>query len=101
MLLLVTGLPSSGKNRLVDALADRLGPNQVVAGWLPGAHAGNAVLHVHAETDLEALLEGEWPDRRAAEQAELVVRVDWEPIEASIDRVMQTLQSRAIGSGAR
>jgi hypothetical protein len=100
MLLLVTGLPSPGKTQLVDALSRRLGPHQVIAGSLPGGHAGNVVLHVHAESDLEAFVEGDWPDKRAAKHAGLVLRVDWEPIEASIDRVMQTLHARAIALGA-
>ena len=99
MLLLVTGLPSPGKTQLVDGLARRLGSHQVIAGSLPGGHAGNVVLHVHAESDLEAFVEGEWADKRAAKQAAIVVRVDWEPIETCIERVLQTLHARAIALG--
>ena len=98
MLLLVTGLPSAGKNRLVDALANRLGRSQVVVGSLPGAHAGS-VLHVHAESDVEALIEGSWGKRPPDAAPEVVVRVDWEPVEKSVERVLQTLHTRAVALG--
>jgi hypothetical protein len=99
MLLLVTGLPSPGKTRFVDALSRRLGPGHTIVGSLPGAHTGAALLHVHAETDVEALVEGAWPPRHAARRAELVVRVDWEPINTSVDRVLETLRTRlAVGA---
>jgi hypothetical protein len=99
MLLLVTGLPSPGKTRFVDALARRLGPTHTIVGALPGAHAGSALLHIHAETDVEALVEGPLPPRRATQRAELIVRVDWEPVAASVDRVLETLRTRlAVGA---
>jgi hypothetical protein len=94
MLLLVTGLPSPGKTRFVDALSRRLGPGHTIVGSLPGGHAGSALLHVHTETDVEALVEGRWRPPAAAQPAELVVRVDWEPVNASVDRVLETLRSR-------
>jgi hypothetical protein len=99
MLLLVTGLPSVGKNRLVDALANRLGPAHVVVGVLPGAHAG-AVLHVHAESDVEALIEGSWRPRPPDHAPEVVVRVDWEALDKSVERVLETLDARLIALGA-
>lgn len=99
MLLLVTGLPSPAKTRFVDALSRRLGPGHMIVGALPGAHAGVALLHVHAETDADALVEGPWPPRHAAAPPEVVVRVDWEPVSASVDRVVDTLRTRlAIGA---
>jgi hypothetical protein len=94
MLLLVTGLPSPGKTRFVDALSRRLGPGHMVVGTLPGAPAGGELLHVHAETDVEALVEGPYLPRQAAPRPELVVRVDWEPVSASVDRVLETLRTR-------
>jgi hypothetical protein len=96
MLLLVTGLPSPRKTQLVDGLARRIGASCVIVGSLPGGHAGDPVLHVHAESDLEAFVEGEWPDKRAAKRAALVVRIDWEPVETCIDRVLQTLHARTV-----
>jgi hypothetical protein len=65
----------------------------MIVGTLPGAQ-DVAALHVHAETDVEALVEGASPTRDAARRAELVVRVDWEPISVTVDRVVETLRSR-------
>ena len=99
MLLLVTGLPSPGKTRFVDALSRRLGPGHMIVGALPGAPAGAALLHVHAETDLEALVEGPYQPRHTPPRPELVVRVDWEPVNASVDRVLETMRSHlAVGA---
>ncbi len=88
MLLLVTGLPSPGKARLVDALADRFGSTNIIVGALPGA--GVSVLHVHAETDIDGLVEGSG-SRDTARGARVVVPVDWEPVEQSVERVTATL----------
>jgi hypothetical protein len=97
MLVLVTGLASHGKTRFVDALRQRLAPTTIPVyvsrGWpIP---EDVAVLHVHAETDVEALVEGglRW---READGAELVVAVDWEPVEQSVNRVVQTLATRGV-----
>lgn len=98
MLLLVTGLPSVGKNRLVDALANRVGRHQVVVGALPGANVG-AVLHVHAESDVEAMIEGGWKSPPADDPPEVVIRVDWEPLEKSVERVLQLLRARIVALG--
>jgi hypothetical protein len=95
MLLLVTGLPSPGKTQLVDALSDRLGSALVVAGTRATQPAPAPTLHVHAETDFEAWVEGDWPSRDAARHAELVVKVDWESVERSVDRVMKALGAKA------
>ena len=69
-LLLLTGIPSPGKARLRSALQD--------AG-LSVSSAGS--VRVHAETDLEALLEPELQrqTRAARKQAHIVIPVDWEP----------------------
>ena len=98
MVLLVTGLPSQGKTRFVEALASRVGPGNVVVGSLPGANAGAVLVHVHAESDVEALVEGAWPDRTAAKTAAVVVRVDWEPTEVSVERVLRTLHAQVAGA---
>lgn len=99
MLLLVTGLPSTGKTRLVDALSRRLGGGGIIVGSLPGAHVGT-VLHVHAESDAEALIEGAWRGRDDREAAQVVVRVDWERVDASVERVLQALHARTVAVGA-
>jgi hypothetical protein len=58
------------------------------------------VLHIHAETDVEAFIEGTSPTREAAKRAALVVRVDWEPVGASVDRVVETLRAHVlVGAG--
>ena len=99
MLLLVTGLPSPRKTRFVDALVRRLGSSHVIVGSLPGAHAGAVLLHVHAETDVEALLEGTPLPDQTARCADLVVRVDWEPLADCVDRVVDALRLRtALGA---
>jgi hypothetical protein len=88
VLLVVTGLPSSGKARLVNALAERFGSTNILVGVLPGLDA--SVLHVHAETDVDAFVEGSGA-RDAARAARVVVPVDWEPVERSVERVAATL----------
>ena len=88
MLLLVTGLPSPGKTRLVGALAVRFGSTNIIVGALPGA--GVSVLHVHAEADIDGLVEGSGP-RDAARGARVVIPVDWEPVEQSVARIAATL----------
>jgi hypothetical protein len=77
-LLLLTGMPSPGKARLRSALQD--------AGL---AVSASGTVHVHAETDLEALLDPEVlrATTEAAAQADLVIAVDWERAEDSVTRV--------------
>lgn len=81
----LTGIPSPGKARLANALQ---------AAGLSVAPQGS--LSVHAETDLEALLEpGLVRDaRRAAAAADLVIAVDWEPTAESVRRVIDLVASR-------
>jgi hypothetical protein len=98
--LLVTGLPSPGKTRLVDALRRRLQPSQVsVCVSSDGPQSAELpVLHVHAETDLEAMVEGALPAGNTAKGAELVVAVDWEPLERSVHRVVNRLIERGVAA---
>jgi hypothetical protein len=53
---------------------------------------------VHAETDLEALVEGgvSATARAAAREAEVIVRVDWERTDQSVDRVIHALVARGV-----
>jgi hypothetical protein len=85
-LLLLTGMPSPGKTRLRNALQE--------AGI---AVSASGTLHVHAETDLEALLEpGLLRETRAvAARADLVIPVDWERPEDSVKRVAVLLKRSA------
>jgi len=82
-LLLLTGLPSPGKARLRIAL---LGAGLAVSP--------SGTVHVHAETDLEALLEPELlrETRAVAARADLVIPVDWERPEDSVTRVAAFLK---------
>jgi hypothetical protein len=94
----VTGLASSGKRRLVSALKERLSPAHLdvhpISG--PAPPPTDRTLHVHAETDLEALVEGGLQSvaRDTARGAELVVPVDWEPVDRSVGRVIEALIGR-------
>lgn len=95
--VLVTGLASLGKTRLVEALDRRLRPAGI------GVHASTACssvrgLHVHAETDLDSLIEGHLVARTPLRKADLVVRVDWEPVERSVTRVIEQLVTRGIAT---
>jgi hypothetical protein len=82
-LLLVTGMPSPGKARLRAALE---------AAELSIAPP-SAPFRVHAETDLEAMLEPGLlrETRAAAAEAHIVIPVDWESPEASVRRVIAVL----------
>ncbi len=82
-LLLLTGMPSPGKARLREALE---------AAELSTATAPTPV-RVHAETDLEAWLDPKLQreTRAAAAQADIVVPVDWERTERSVQRVIAFL----------
>jgi hypothetical protein len=93
-LLLITGIPSPGKARLKAALE---------AAALPIRSGGpeGPPLQVHAETDLEAMVEpGVLRETRvAAAKADIVIPVDWEAPEDSVRRVVAAL-SRGASSGA-
>jgi hypothetical protein len=83
-MVFVTGIPSPGKTRLKAAI--------------DAAHLALDVdLRVHAETDLEAMLEpGVLRETRAAAaKADLVIPVDWESPEDSVKRVIAALTKGA------
>jgi hypothetical protein len=82
--MLLTGIPSPGKARLKAALD---------AAAIPL----DAPLRVHAETDLEALLEPglQRETSAAAAQADIVIPVDWEAAEDSVKRVVAILSKGA------
>ena len=95
----VTGLASSGKARLVDALQLRLAPAHIDVRAAQPSTPGNApALHVHAETDIEALIEGglKTASQQDARHADLVVPVDWESAERSVSRVIEALVERGL-----
>jgi hypothetical protein len=100
----VTGLASTGKSRLVNALRERLSAANVdvhaISG--PAPPPTDATLHIHAESDLEALVEGRLQSaaRAIARNAEVLVPVDWEPVERSVNRVIEALIGRGLVSGA-
>jgi predicted ATPase len=85
--VLLTGMPSPGKARLKAALE--------AAGLALTSPAVG--VRVHAESDLEALLEPELQRaaRDAASHADIVVEVDWEPTEDSVRRVIAFLERQA------
>jgi hypothetical protein len=92
----VTGVASSGKARLIDALHGRLAPRQIdVRAGQPPSPKG-ASLHVHAETDIEALIEGglKAVSREDARHADVIVPVDWESVDRSVSRVLSALADR-------
>lgn len=82
--MLLTGIPSPGKARLKAALD---------AAAIPI----DAPLRVHAETDLEALLEPglQRETRDAAARADIIIPVDWESPEHSVKRVIAILSKGA------
>ena len=95
----VTGLDSSGKARFVDALRERLAASHIeVLTGPPSPTRGGPSLHVHAETDVEALIEGglKTMSRQDAQRADLIVPVDWEPADRSVARVLDALSDRGV-----
>lgn len=96
--VLVTGLPSPGKVRLVAALAGRLRDANIDVrlGRHARSDADPSVLHVHAQSDIEALVEGELPDDQSPKGAQVVVAVDWEPVDRSVRRVIATLGTSGV-----
>ena len=95
----VTGLASSGKSRLVDALRERLAAAHITVRTAQSPSPGGAPsLHVHAETDVEALIEGglKTVSRQEAQRADLIVPVDWESTDRSVSRVVAALHDRGL-----
>jgi hypothetical protein len=95
--VLLTGTISPGKARLLAALERALAPSGIaVASPGRGAVAGHA-LHVHAEADIDALLEtGPGTEGAWARRADLIVPVDWEPTPHSVRRVIAALVARGL-----
>jgi hypothetical protein len=83
--LLITGIPSPGKARLKAAL-------DAAAIDVP------APIRVHAETDLEGLLEPELlrETRATAAKADIVIPVDWESAADSVKRVIAVLSKGTV-----
>lgn len=95
--VLVTGLGSAGKAKLMSALAQRFEGSDIAVRSAPAAAPSlRSVLRVHAETDVEAFVEGglELEERRAASAADVVVPVDWEPLARSVARITEALIAR-------
>jgi hypothetical protein len=98
--ILVTGLASPQKGRLVDALATQLdGIAVVVRSVTALSSPTDIVLRVHAETDLEAMVEGQSDDSASARAADVVVPVDWEPLARSLTRITEALIARGADAG--
>jgi hypothetical protein len=91
--IVVTGLPSPGKTRLVEALSDRLRQEGIAVEASPDVNDHRHPIRVHAETDLEALVEG---PVHAARGADVVVPVDWESPTRSVARVVELLIARGL-----
>jgi hypothetical protein len=95
--IIVTGVASPQKARFIDALRCQFGGIAVVvrsdAAW---PTPPDIVLRVHAETDLEAMIEGQSDDRAAARAADLVIPVDWEPLARSLTRIAEALVARGV-----
>lgn len=86
VILSLTGMPSPGKTRLASALE--------AAGLSISPSKGR--VRVHAETDLEALLEPGLQRRTRADAAaaDLVIAVDWESTAHSVVRVVELVSAR-------
>jgi nicotinamide riboside kinase len=94
--IVVTGLASPGKARLIDSLRERLAGTGVVVESKRARGDEVLALCVHAETDLEALVEGAPVAPRAARDADLIVPVDWEATSRSVARIVEWLIGRGI-----
>jgi hypothetical protein len=99
--IVVTGTASPGKARLVAALDRALKPDGIgVEAASHGVSVGSHCLHVHAEADIDALLEsGPGSEGGWARRADLLVPVDWEPTAHSLRRVVDALVARGVAVG--
>lgn len=102
--VLVTGTASPGKARLVAALARALPDGLAVEAPDRPLDGAAHDLHVHAASDIDALLEsGPGSEGAWARRADLLVSVDWESTAHSVRRVIDALIARgaaAPGAGA-
>ena len=94
--VVVTGLPSTGKASLIDALRKRLLHADVVVESRRAIEGEIHTMRVHAETDLEAMVEGAPVASRASRDADMIVPVDWEPTSRSVARIVEWLIARGI-----
>jgi hypothetical protein len=95
--VLVTGTTSPGKARLMSALDRALAPAGIVVVSPGRTSATDLVLHVHAEADIDALLEsGPGSEGAWARRADLLVPVDWEATPHSVRRVIAALIARGV-----
>ena len=97
--VIVTGLASAGKTRLVEALERRLRfAGIVIRAATDLESAPTHSLHVHAESDFDALIEGRRAPRHSLHRPDVVVPVDWEPADRSVTRVIEQLIARGIAT---
>jgi hypothetical protein len=94
--IVVTGLPSPGKARLVEALRDRLQVDGIAVEASRVVNDRRQRIYVHAESDLEALVEGSRLVGHASREADVVVPVDWEAPARSVARVVELLVARGL-----
>jgi hypothetical protein len=95
--VLVTGTTSPGKARLVSALERALTPSGIAVVSPGRTGTPGLVLHVHAEADIDALLEtGPGTEGAWARRADLLVPVDWEATPHSVRRVIAALVARGV-----
>ena len=97
--VIVTGLASAGKTRLIEALERRLrfsGIQIRTTTYLESAPT--RWLHVHAESDFDALIEGGRALRHSFHTPDVVVPVDWEPADRSVTRVIEQLIARGVAT---
>jgi hypothetical protein len=99
IIVLVTGLASPGKTRLVAALERRLRPAGIAVHTSASSPSTVRGVHVHAETDLDSLIEGHLRSHAPLHTADVTVPVDWERVERSVSRVMEQLVARGIAPG--
>jgi hypothetical protein len=98
IIVLVTGLASPGKTRLVAALERRLRPAGIAIHASTSSPSTVRGLHVHAETDLDSLIEGHLVSRAPLPKADVIVAVDWEPVDRSVTRVIEQLVAHGIAT---
>jgi hypothetical protein len=96
--VLVGGLASPGKAQLVAALHRQFARQAVTVRTitiLPSDSVAVA-LYVQAESDAAALVETPLARHGPPPVPDLVIQVDWEPLEQSVGRVVETLIARGL-----